>query len=183
MKAIDILVKEHDEIIKIIEITKVILNHDDNTSIDMDHVNKIIGFIENFADKYHHLKEEDVLFVEMLNYGMSKDNGPIAMMLFEHDKGRQFIKEAKNGIEKLKSGDNQAFDQIKNNLLAYCQLLTNHIGKENNILYPMAEQILPSDIALSMSENFTKMNASTVENEYYDKYIKLVNELSAIYLK
>lgn len=183
MKAIEILVKEHDSILKMIQITQNLLNsQDDKTKINIDHVEKIIDFIRNFADKYHHLKEEDMLFVEMENQGMSRENGPIAVMLMEHDEGRSYIKQAAEAVEKFKLGDQSAFDQLKDNLLNYCTLLSNHINKENSILYPMAKRILPDNIQLTMSENFEKFNSSTIHNEYYDKYLELVDEFSKIYI-
>ena len=69
MKAIDILVKEHESILKMIEIAQTMLkSSEDKAKINIDHVERIIDFIKNFADKYHHLKEEDVLFMEMGNH-------------------------------------------------------------------------------------------------------------------
>ncbi|HRZ97258.1 MAG TPA: hemerythrin domain-containing protein [Paludibacter sp.] len=183
MNAIDILVKEHDSILKMIEITQTILNSKDETNIHLNHIEKIIDFIQNFADKYHHLKEEDVLFMEMEKHGMPREGGPIGVMLHEHDEGRAYIKAAVEGIAKLKAGENSAFTQIKVNLLNYCELLSNHIYKENNILYPMAQRFLPSEILDGMTVDFKEANLSTPNNEYSDKYLVLVNELSIIYLK
>ena len=183
MLAIDILVKEHDSILKVIEITQTILNTNDKSTVKLDHVEQIIDFIKNFADKYHHLKEEDVLFIEMEKHGMPREGGPIAVMLHEHDEGRNYIKHAVEAIGKLKLGDDSAFEQLSKNLLNYCTLLTNHIGKENNILYPMADRLLPADVKSAMTDNFEKTNLTTINNEYHDKYLKMVDELSSIYLK
>lgn len=183
MTAIEILEKEHESILKMIEVTQTILNNGDESKINLNHVEKIIDFIKNFADKYHHLKEEDVLFAEMEKHGMPREGGPIGVMLNEHDEGRAYIKLAEEGISALKLGDSSAINQIKDNLLNYCTLLTNHIYKENNILYPMAERFLPSEILEVMTDEFLEANLSTPDNEYTDKYLHLVNELSTKYLK
>lgn len=177
MKAIEILVKEHDSILRMIEITKTILNNEDKTAIDIDHVEKIVDFIKNFADKYHHLKEEDVLFLEMEKQGLSRDDCPLSVLLYEHELGRDFIKKVDEGIEKYKLGDVSAFAQIQENLRFYCLLLENHIAKENDVLYPMSERIIPENILSAMSDDFEK----SIEDEYYDEYLKLVEELSKIY--
>jgi len=181
MKAIEILVKEHDSILKVIEITQKMLNTNDPSKVNLNHIDSIIDFIKNFADKYHHLKEEDVLFMEMEKHGMPREGGPIDVMLHEHDEGRKYIKQAVEAIEQLKAGNTTAFQAIKDNLLNYCTLLTNHIYKENNILYPMAERLLPAGIQSAMSVDFEQANATTNGNEYHDKYLKLVDELSKIY--
>lgn len=182
MEAIEILVKEHESILKVISITKTILNTNDKITVDMNHVAQIIDFIKNFADKYHHLKEEDVLFVEMINHGMSCEGGPIAVMLSEHTTGRNYVKQAVAAIEQFKSGDDAAFALIQENLLGYCELLTAHIHKENNILYPMAERVVPVEVFDAMVTHFNTANHSTNHNEYYDKYLKLVDDLSSKYL-
>ena len=182
MKAIDILVDEHDYILRMIEIAERILQTDDYTTVDINHVEKIVDFIKNFADKYHHLKEEDILFIEMEKFGMSREGGPIGMMVHEHNIGRDYIKHAEVGLELFKQGDIGAFAQIQENLLNYGELLTQHIGKENNILYPMAERMLPDNVDDDMTNQFELINVNTPENEYHDKYLKMVDELSEIYL-
>jgi hemerythrin-like domain-containing protein len=184
MKAIEILVNEHVSILKMIEITKTMLNNTDTTSeINIEHVEKVIDFIKNFADKYHHLKEEDILFMEMERHGMPRENGPIGVMLIEHDQGRAYIKQAIEAIDKFKLGDISSLPQIRKNLLNYCSLLTDHIYKEDHILYPMAENFIPENILKTMAEDFEESNTTTMNNEYFDKYLKLVDEFSLIYLK
>ncbi len=181
MNAIEILVKEHDSILKMIEITETILSVDDADKVNLNHVESIVDFIKNFADKYHHLKEEDVLFMEMEKRGIPREGGPIGVMLREHDEGRAYIKQASEAIEQLKNGNKQAFTVVKQNLLSYCTLLTSHINKENNILYPMAERFLPADVQSAMTVDFERANATTVDDEYHNKYLKLVENLSTIY--
>jgi len=180
MNAINILVVEHDHILKMIAITRQILAN--KSTLNIDHVEQIIDFIKSFADKYHHLKEEDVLFIEMEKQGMRRENSPIAVMLHEHEQGRSYIKMAEEGIVEWKSGNRSALNQISDNLLNYCTLLTNHIDKENRILYPMAEQMLTKKILESMSVDFETANKTTINNEYTDKYLKMEEQLCEIYL-
>lgn len=182
MKAIKILVDEHDYILKMIAITENILKSNDSSTVDLNHVESIVDFIKNFADKYHHLKEEDNLFVKMEEFGMPREGGPIGVMINEHNQGRHYIKLAEAGIEGLKKGDTSAYHQIQDNLLNYCELLIQHIGKENNVLYPMAERIFPTNVDTEMTSQFETINTNTPQNEYYDKYIKMVVQLSSIYL-
>ena len=100
MIAIEILVKEHESILKMIDVTRSLLV--DKSALNINHVEQIIDFIRNFADKYHHLKEEDVLFMELEKHGMPREGGPVGVMLYEHDEGRAYIKNAIDGISQLK---------------------------------------------------------------------------------
>ncbi|MEZ7867022.1 MAG: hemerythrin domain-containing protein [Paludibacteraceae bacterium] len=181
MNAIKILVDEHDIILRMIDVTRSMLV--DTSTLNTDHVEQVVDFIKNFADKYHHLKEEDVLFVEMENHGMSRQSGPVGVMLHEHEQGRAYVKQAEEGILRLKSGDIHAAGAIKESLLNYSTLLTNHINKENNILYPMAERLLPQTVMLAMTENFGEAITIASNNEFKQKYLKMADELSRIYMK
>ncbi|MFA7402971.1 MAG: hemerythrin domain-containing protein, partial [Pelobacteraceae bacterium] len=51
-----------------------------------------IDFIRNYSDRFHHAKEEDVLFEALVKNGMPREHSPIAAMLMEHDQGRAFVK-------------------------------------------------------------------------------------------
>jgi hemerythrin-like domain-containing protein len=182
MNAIQILVSEHDQILTMIRIVETILSSDDEGALPVDDLHSLIDFIRNFADKYHHLKEEDVLFAEMGNYGMSHDSGPIAVMLHEHNQGRDYIRKASESLALYEAGDVTAVADIRFNLLSYAELLTNHIQKENRILYPMAEKLLPVQVIDTMTQNFVLANATTLNNEYNEKYLKMVTKLSLKYL-
>ena len=46
MTAIEILVKEHDSILQMIEITQTILNKNDETKVNLQHVEEIIDFVQ-----------------------------------------------------------------------------------------------------------------------------------------
>ncbi len=182
MSAIQMLVNEHEKILKMIEVSKVILSNNGPAEIDINDLESVIDFIQNFADKYHHMKEEDELFLEMSKRGMPVNGGPIGVMLHEHDLGRSYVKHTIDAITQYKSGNLQAMDIIRENLLNYGELLTSHIYKENNILYPMAENVLPADILDAMSKSFDQKNNSNSDNEYFDKYIRMAKEMSDKYL-
>ena len=102
-----------------------------------------VDFIRNYADRFHHAKEEDILFIEMAAVIDQGDGclhcNPIPQMLHEHDLGRNFLQEMKMGLSK---GDQK---KIISAARGYAYLLQDHIFKEDNILYPMADQILTND--------------------------------------
>jgi hemerythrin-like domain-containing protein len=60
-------------------------------SDDKEELARFVSFIRGFADAYHHGKEEDILFVAMVDHGFPRDVGPIPVMLREHDQGRSLV--------------------------------------------------------------------------------------------
>ncbi|MHB0935791.1 MAG: hemerythrin domain-containing protein [Armatimonadota bacterium] len=95
-----------------------------------------IGFIQTYADKYHHAKEEDILFKRF-----DETQEIIRVMLEDHTTGRGHVKAMLQALE--------ACDKVMlaEHLLAYRDLLTEHIRKEDEILYPwMDRQFSPEQI-------------------------------------
>jgi hemerythrin-like domain-containing protein len=101
-------------------------------------------FIRDFADGFHHGKEEGALFEAMGRNGMPMDNGPIGMMLYEHDRARELTTGLRTAAERWAAGDARMAHTVVDYARTYAQLLTQHIYKEDNILFPMAEQAIPS---------------------------------------
>ena len=91
----------------------------------------VLDFIRTFADAYHHAKEEKILF----GYFDEKSD-IISSFLTEHVSGRAFVKTAAQALD---TGDTAA---VKENLFAYAALLTEHIKKEDEILYPWMNRTL-----------------------------------------
>lgn len=91
---------------------------------------EFLEFTASFAEPHHH-KEEQVLFPALEKKGIPNEGGPIGVMLMEHDQKRGYVKE-------LASGNIEAAMKI-------VSLLREHISKENDILYPMAEQVLTKE--------------------------------------
>ena len=90
-------------------------------------------FFGSFADRCHHGKEEQVLFPALEQYGIPRERGPIGVMLDEHEEGRGFLQSMTQG------DDRKTAEAIR----GYTALLRAHIDKENNVLFPLAEQVLP----------------------------------------
>ncbi|MFZ2947887.1 MAG: hemerythrin domain-containing protein [Desulfuromonadaceae bacterium] len=102
-----------------------------------------VDFIRNYADRFHHAKEEDVLFEALIKNGMPRENSPIAAMLMEHDQGRAFVKAMETAALEAMNGQGGRERAIADNALAYGELLREHISKEDEILYPLAERVIP----------------------------------------
>lgn len=88
-------------------------------------IKKVIDFIKNYADRYHHAKEEDLVFKLF-----DQSAEILSTMFAEHDAGRGYVRAIVKGLEDCDAG------AIVTNLNKYGQLLSAHIKKEDEILYP-----------------------------------------------
>ena len=104
-----------------------------------------VDFIRNYADRFHHAKEEDILFEALIENGMPRANSPVAAMLMEHDLGRAFVKGMEEAALQALSGKHGQEAAIVTNARGYLELLREHIAKEDDILYPLAERVIPEE--------------------------------------
>jgi len=105
-----------------------------------------VDFIRNYADRFHHAKEEDVLFEALVENGMPRANSPIAAMLMEHDLGRAFVRGMEEAATRALNGEPGQDEAIVTNARGYLELLREHISKEDDILYPLAERVIPVEM-------------------------------------
>ena len=134
-------------------------------------------FIKNFADGCHHRKEEGVLFVEMNKAGIPTQGGPIGVMLAEHEQGRGFTREMREAAEKWEAGDLSAKNAVTHNALGYVALLRQHIHKEDHVLFPMANQVIPSERHAEIDREFERIEVEETGAGIHEKYLALAEIL------
>ena len=131
-----------------------------------------VDFIRNYADRFHHAKEEDVLFVELINNGMPEKQSPIEAMHMEHDQGRAHVRAIEEAAQKALDGEIGQATVIIENAKGYAALLRGHIEKEDDILYPLAERVLPEEVRARMLDAYARAEQKTPGLE--KKYVRLV---------
>ena len=97
----DMLLKEHENILKFIDfLLEKCEVMEKKKEIDRDFFERAIDFIRNYADKFHHAKEEDLLFKELCKDTVEMHCNPVEQMLYEHNLGRDFVKGIEDGLKK-----------------------------------------------------------------------------------
>ena len=124
---LDVLRNEHDKVLKILDNLESNLN-----KRDVGQSKNNIDILQKEFNKHSLNKEEKVLFPEIEKF-MPREGGPIGMMIIEHKDLTESIKMFKN--EK----DGSKLAEIGSHIIS---LLREHIDKENNMLFMMAEMHL-----------------------------------------
>ena len=136
-------------------------------------------FIRSFADGWHHSKEERVLFPEMIASGLPDDGGPIAVMLSDHERGRQLAAGMREAAEQLAGGDGSAVDGLARNSEEYVALMREHIAKEDGVLFPMADQMYPAAEQEALAEAFGRIEREEVGDAVHQRYLGVAEALVA----
>jgi hemerythrin-like domain-containing protein len=151
--------------------------------VDPKHLESILEFIKVFADKCHHAKEEDLLFPALEKAGIPKEDGPVGVMLLEHDEGRRYVKALGEGIAQYTEDDISAGSKIAENARNYMALLSQHIDKEDNILYPMADARITDAEQLMLEKEFEKIESEIVGPGKHEEFHRLLHKLKEEYLE
>lgn len=183
MKATKQLIQEHDSVLIMLSILKNITDRlTKGGQVNPLHLEGIIVFLKVFVDQSHHGKEEKLLFPLLEKKGIANNGGPIGVMLSEHIQGRLFIKGFSDATDKYRKGNTNAISEIVKNANGYIELLQQHIFKENNILFKMADSHLTEIEDEILNRKFTELDETEIGKIKHDELYGILNELKHLYL-
>lgn len=183
MSATDLLRKEHDAILKMLDATQAVGQKlIRGEKVTPDTLNGILEFFRLFADRCHHGKEEDLFFPLLEKKGIPRNGGPIGVMLSEHDRGRKFVHEMELAASQFADSPGVSGQRWAQAALEYTHLLREHIAKENTVLFPMAESLLTNEEQERLAREFErieieKMGVGTHER-LHARMKQLFNEIA-----
>jgi len=127
----------------------------------------LIDFFRTFADRCHHSKEEQHLFPALERHGVPREGGPLGVMLHEHERGRALLRA-------MTQGDDRAVAEA---IRSYTALLRAHIDKENEVLFPIAEQILAEEEQRVIVQAFDAIEQAVVGPGIHERLLAKLAEL------
>ena len=169
--------KDHElieKVIKAMDSTIELLN--DGKQIPESILMPVIDFSKNFTDVCHHSKEEKSLFPALEQAGMPKNMGPIAMMLMDHERSREIGKNMEQSAQEyLSSGDSA---KLISDMKQYVEHITEHLWKENNRLFMMAEARLQY-VSKKVDEELNQIESEKLQDlgksrEHYEKLAEVL---------
>ena len=128
---------------------------------------KGLDFIRSYADRFHHAKEEDILFKYT-----DEDSDMVKVIYEDHKNARNHVKAAAEALERKEEAE------VIEHLNGYKELLTEHIKKEDEILYPWIDRKLSTaqvgEIFARFEEADSKLGKETPEE--YERFVSKLEE-------
>lgn len=160
MKPTDILKEEHRAIERMLNVLDRAAGRlERGENVLPEQLDQAILFLQKFADGCHHQKEETLLFPAMEQKGFPRSAGPVGVMLHEHDMGRSLIAAMKKSLEDFRAGSAEAGKELAESSRMFTELLRNHIAKEDNILFVMADQSFSDTDQLQLLKRFEQVES------------------------
>jgi hemerythrin-like domain-containing protein len=180
MQATDILSEEHRVIERVLDALEgAARNLGQGQAVRPGFFEAAADFVKGFADGCHHKTDEGVLFPAMQQAGVPLEGGPLGVMLAEHEQGRVFTRAMREAARRLDSGDQAARAEVVENALGYVALLRQHIYKEEQILFPMADRVVPLSRQAQVAEDFDQIEHEETGEGVHEKFLALAEALEA----
>jgi hemerythrin-like domain-containing protein len=178
MEATDILIAEHRIIERVLSALETQARRlQAGTPVRPGFFLDATSFFRNFIDGCHHRKEEESFFIAMMDAGLSNQTGPIASILAEHEQGRESTRAMEKAARALAGGQSSARDDLTRTTLEYVALLRQHIRRENNLLFKMAEQLIPPARQKELSVEIERIEREETGAGLHEKYLRLADAL------
>lgn len=178
--ATEILRQEHDAILRMLDATELIAQRLlQGEPVPHETLDQLLEFFRVFADRCHHGKEEDLLFPLLERKGLPRYGGPIGVMLAEHDEGRGFVQLMAEAVEAYGRGLAEAGPSWARAACGYASLLRAHIDKENNVLFPLAENFLTPDELTQLALEFDKVEVEKIGAGTHARLHALMEKLTS----
>lgn len=178
MRATDVLMQEHRLIERVLDALERAASH-----LERSHPVRpaffldAADFIAGFADGCHHRKEEGVLFGAMIDSGVPREGGAIAMLLDEHEQGRAFNRAMRDGAKRLEGGDRTASRQVTSAVRGYVALLRDHIAKEDEMIFPMADDMIAPERLEDVMRGFEQIERQDAGAGAHERFLALAARL------
>lgn len=182
MKATDILRSEHTIILNVLgALERIAKNQRDSGDLEVTSAGEALEFLQNFADRCHHAKEEGQFFPALAAHGLPVKVGPLAVMVADHDRGRALLACMAKALAGASTQDPSAAADYRIAAQSYVDLMRDHIDKENDVLFPMGDEMLSDADQTALVEGFERMEHEDMGAGAHERFLDLAEKLCSRY--
>lgn len=179
LEPVRILREEHDNILRGLNVLEACAQKlHDRQEVPPETLEGLIEFFRLYADRTHHGKEEDLLFPAMLDYGFSREVGPIHCMLADHDYNRTLTREMIAAAAEYRAGTQAAGPRFASAADQYVRALREHIQKENLVLFVMADNAIPAEREPELLASFQDVDGNKIGKAEIARLLALLDSLA-----
>lgn len=142
---------------------------------------QLVEFISEFADRFHHGKEEAYLFPALERRGIVRKGGPLAALESQHEIERELTARMRHAVAEYRDLDPESRQHFVDAARKYTTHLIAHIQAEDSLLFRLADEMLEEADIAEMKEGFERAE-SQLSPRTRDEYERLASELEDTWL-
>jgi hemerythrin-like domain-containing protein len=158
MTALDSLKEDHKLIRRYLD--NLLLAHDflvDREEVPTSVFDKTLEFSKQFMNKYHHYREEYILFLKLAEKKGGSIDPQIVSLRDQHERSRNLVSQIKEALKGYKNNDEVGVSRLVENVGYYVSLERQHVNRENHVFYPMAEEAFSDAEMKEFDAEFAKI--------------------------
>lgn len=141
---------------------------------------KAVPFFRNYADKYHHYKEEFLMFGFLAQKKEGQLDLEIGSLRHQHERGRQFLTRLEKSINGYEMKNEIAITSLLENLASFISVLRRHIFREDHLFFPMVEHELSLDEKTFLLTQFDFEEKKLNSNNPIEDNLELLKEMEKL---
>lgn len=165
---VEILINEHKLILQAVGVIKQETDKMRvNNAVDANFIVATVDFFRTYADRFHHGKEEGILFKGLSQKKLSEaDRKMMNELTMEHAFARRTVKALESAKESYVSGNKDAAQNVLELFTALVKLYPAHIEKEDkHFFYPCMEYFSLEERE-EMRRAFVDFNQNFTDKQY-----------------
>lgn len=149
---------------------------DAGSPVNRVRVAQMVDFAQNFTDRCHLRKEEEVLFPALADRSRAATE-PVRTLVSDHRVGRDAVTRVDRALSDV-DVDERDRTVVAANLDVYALLLRRHIAEEERILLPLAELVFSGMEQELVAREFRRIEELGAGRGEYDRYQALARQLA-----
>lgn len=138
-----------------------------NNAVIQPFIDTIVDFIQTYADRTHHGKEEEILFRDLSKKNLSNtDNRIMNELIQEHIFFRATGAELVESVDNYKKGTKATLSLITQNLRKFVDFYPKHIEKEDKVFFPSSMTYFSESEQQSMLDEFREFDRKLIHEKY-----------------
>ena len=180
MSVIDTLKEEHRLVRRFLDNIEVTLDlMDRGGEVPEQFFDLLIDFSKTFMDKYHHFKEEYIIFLKLAEKKGGEIDPQIVSLRDQHERGRYLVRNIKQSVAGYLRKDEIARAEILEHLGHFHLLQKQHLNRENHVFIPMARESFNSSELKEFEEEFEK-EKNRLGTDTFKKAESTVNQIAEL---
>jgi len=177
--ATHVLVAEHRVILRMLDVTRELAHLlEVGAEVSPEMLDSVAEFLRVFGDE-HHRKEEQLLFPALEKRGATLNALALETFQREHDRARVLLRKMAEAAMAYREGRPNADRKWGRFASEYAAVLRRHLDKEQDVLYPAAEQLLSSEEQMELAEALRQSAEASVSRERQRRFSEMADSLAA----
>ena len=142
-------------------LTGMCLNLASGNPVPPEALAQALDFIQIFADRFHHTREEDLLFPALEQAGFSQDEGALHFLRDEHQLERELLAELALTVAAYQTGEAGIAPRLIRAANEYSKHLLSHMQKEDSLLFHLAEELLDENAKAALLQQLAPAHTAS----------------------